>query len=124
MSFIHKELAAGKWRELTLMEQLGNVGSEVGRTILWKKKGDTDQSRKAFDRALELMDLTIQDPKNRYRLKEICRCRELLVDYFVYDNIYGSSDELWEKYFYAFAYAARMQHYQKTNAEKTENNEE
>lgn len=74
MSFIHKELAAGKWRELTLMEQLGNVGSEVGRTILWKKKGDTDQSRKAFERALELMDLTIQDPKNRYRLKEICRC--------------------------------------------------
>ncbi len=106
MSFIHKKLAAGKWRELTLMEQLGNVGSEVGRTILWKQKGDTDQSRKAFERALELMELTNQDPKNRYRLKEICRCRELLLDYFVYDNIYGSSYELWEKYFYAFSCAA------------------
>jgi len=84
MTFIHKEMANGKWRELTLMEQL---------------------------------DLTIQDPKNKYRLKEICRCRELLVDYFAYDNIYGSSDELWHNYFYAFAYLARMQQYQRNNSE-------
>ncbi|MCK5848292.1 MAG: hypothetical protein KAH01_03755 [Caldisericia bacterium] len=113
MNFIHKELASGKWRELTLMEQLGNVGSEVERTMIWKKKNRLDLSQKAFDRCLELMDLTIQDPKNKFRLKEICRCREALVDYFMYDNIYGSSDELWHRYFFAFAYAARMQQHNK-----------
>ena len=109
-------MANGKWRELTLMEQLGNVGSEVERTILWKKKDCSEKSQQAFERALELLDLTIQDPKNKYRLKEICRCRELLVDYFAYDNIYGSSDELWHNYFYAFAYLARMQQYQRNNS--------
>ncbi|TSC78477.1 MAG: hypothetical protein G01um101429_750, partial [Parcubacteria group bacterium Gr01-1014_29] len=29
--FIHKELAEGRWFQLSLMEQLGNIGSEVGR---------------------------------------------------------------------------------------------
>jgi hypothetical protein len=27
----HRELAAGRWQTLSLAEQLGNVGSEVGR---------------------------------------------------------------------------------------------
>ena len=26
---IHRELAAGRWQSLSLMEQLGNVGSDV-----------------------------------------------------------------------------------------------
>jgi hypothetical protein len=34
--------------------------------------------------------------------------RECLVDYFMFDNEYGSSDELWQQYFYGFAYAARL----------------
>ena len=89
------------------MEQLANVGSEVYRTINWRNKDNLDYSNKAFERALELLDFTITDPKNRSRLKELTRVRECLVDYFMYDNIYGSSDEKWEKYFYAFAYAAR-----------------
>jgi hypothetical protein len=58
-------------------------------------------------RALELCDFTIADPKDRSRLKELCRVRECLVDYFCGTNEYGSSDELWRKYFFAFTYAAR-----------------
>jgi len=106
---IHKELASGKWFKFSLMEQLANVGSDVERTISWKKKGNKDYSNKAFDRALELLDLTIADPKNRKRLKEITRMREALVDYFLYDNEYGSTDELWQKYFFHFGYAAALQ---------------
>jgi hypothetical protein len=29
----HQTLSAGRWQSLTLVEQLGNVGSEVGRAI-------------------------------------------------------------------------------------------
>jgi hypothetical protein len=91
---------------------MANIGSEIERTINWRNKGNPEYSRQAFERALELVDLTIDDPKNRApescgRLKEICRLREVLVDYFVYDNAYGSTDDLWQKYFYAFNYAAR-----------------
>jgi len=107
ISYQHKDLLGEKWYALSLMEQLANVGSEVHRTISWRNKGDTEYSQRAFERSLELLDFTIADPKNIDRLKELTRMRECLVDYFMYDNIYGSSDEKWEKYFYAFAFAAR-----------------
>lgn len=105
---IHKGLANGRWFELSLIEQLANVGMDVERTINWKKEGDLDLSRQAFERALELLDFTIADPKNRMRLKEILRVREALVDYFVYDNEYNSTDKQWSDYFYNFAYAAAL----------------
>ncbi|MDW8055993.1 MAG: hypothetical protein RMJ13_04730, partial [Elusimicrobiota bacterium] len=86
-----------------------NVGSEVIRAINWRRKGEFEYSRKAVERALELLCLTVEDPKNRKysRLKELTRVYEALVDYFYFDNIYGSTEEFWEKYFYAFNYAAR-----------------
>lgn len=103
----HKQLAKGRWFKLSLSEQLSNVGSEVERTILWKNKNNLDYSNKAFERALELLDLTVEDTKNKFRLKEILRLREALVDYFLFDNQFSSSDELWRKYFYSFNFAAR-----------------
>jgi len=105
---IHKELASGRWLKFSLVEQLANVGSDVVRTIKWRNKGNAEYSEQAFYRALELLDLTVADPKNRTRLKEILRVREALVDYFMFDNEYSSSDELWEKYFYNFNYAAAL----------------
>lgn len=107
MNYQHKELAAGRWFNLNFIEQMANIGSEVKRTISWKNKGDNDYSQKAFERALELLDLTISDSKNKSRFREIVRLREVLVDYFAFNNLYGSSDELWNKYFYAFNFAAR-----------------
>ena len=107
--YIHKELAAGRWFTFSLMEQLGNVGSDIERTINWRNKGDLEMSSQAFDRALELIDLTIADKKNKGRLKEIVRARAMLVSYFVYDNEYGFTDKYWQDYFFDFAYAAAMQ---------------
>ena len=43
MSFIHKELAEGRWFTLTFLDQMANIGSEVERTILWRKKGDNKE---------------------------------------------------------------------------------
>ena len=105
---IHKNLASGRWFELSLVEQLANVGIEIERTIKWKKEGNLEYSQKAFQRALELLDFTIADPKNRYRLREIVRSREALVDHFVYDNEYNTTDEIWQKYFFQFNYAAAI----------------
>lgn len=86
---------------------MANIGSEVGRTINWKDKNNHAYSRMAFDRALELLDLTISDQRNIKRLREIVRVREALADHFAFDNTYGSSDKNWQDYFYAFNYAAR-----------------
>lgn len=110
MRVIHKELAAGRWRQFSLAEQMANVGSEIERTISYKKRGDESASKMAFERGLELLDLTIADPKNHgARLKELCRTREALADHFWFDNEYQSTDEIWQRYFFFFAWLARKE---------------
>ena len=107
MNCQHKELAEGRWRLLSFAEQMANVGSEVGRTVSWSAKGRPDFSMRAFERALELLDLTIADEKNRNRLRELSRVREALADHFAFDNTYQSTPESWQKYFRFFHMAAR-----------------
>jgi len=108
MEYQHKNLAAGRWQKLSFFEQMANIGSEVERTIKWKNKGNAEYSRMAFERALELLDLTISDSKNIKRLKELLRLRETLADYFAFENEYKSTDKSWQNYFYAFNFAARI----------------
>lgn len=107
MKIFHRDLVL-RWNKYSVFEQMANIGAEVGRAISWRKKGNKIMSRHAFYRALELIDFSINDPKNANPLKEILRVREMLVDYFQGDNIYHSTDEAWEKYFYYFNLAARQ----------------
>lgn len=87
--------------------QLANVGSEVGRALKAKAKGDERQLQRCFERALELLDLTIADPKHQKRLKELCRLREVICDYFFGGNTFQSTPPLLENYFTYLAIAAR-----------------
>ena len=108
MKYQHKKLAAGRWQDLSLMEQMANIGSEVERTISWRDKNNNLYSQQAFIRALELLDLTISISKKYPRIRELTRLREVLVDYFFGENQYASSDKLWRNYFNAFNYGARI----------------
>ncbi|MFH1582871.1 MAG: hypothetical protein ABIB72_00940 [Candidatus Falkowbacteria bacterium] len=108
MEYQHKNLAGGRWSQLSFFEQMANIGSEVERTIKWKNKNNPEYSQMAFERALELLDLTIANEKSKSRLKELSRVREALADYFAFENIYQSTDKSWQKYFYAFNFAARI----------------
>jgi hypothetical protein len=104
----HADLAAGRWPTMTLEDQLGNVGSDVGRAI--RAKADRDERRfvGARDRALELFDLTLADPRwHGPRSREIVRAREVVCDFLVGDNDYQSTPEPLDAYFLAFAIAAR-----------------
>src|SRR4030065_2161626 len=105
MSVQHPSLAAGRWQTFSLMEQLANIGSEVERALNWRNKNHSEYSRLAFTRALELLNLTIADPRHRRRLKEITRLREALLDFFLGDNEFQSTEKSWRNYFYAFSYA-------------------
>lgn len=108
MSIQHKNLASGNWNDLRLVEQLANIGSEVVRTINWKNKGNAEYAQMAFERALELFDLTLADPKNRKRLKEVARAREVTADYLFGENAYYTTEDSLKNYFYSFNYAARL----------------
>ena len=104
----HRELADGRWRTFTLTEQLGNVGSEVSRTLKWRSR-NPQMAERSLARALELIDLTLDDPRHRgsvARLREICRIREVLLDYVMGPNQHGSTEASLQRYFDAFACAA------------------
>lgn len=105
----HRDLAAGRWWKLSLTEQLGNVGSEVSRAARWASR-DPEIARRALYRALELLDLTLNDPRLRQtprRRREIARAREVVADFFAGPNEYGSTASSLQRYFDAFAVAAR-----------------
>ena len=63
MEYQHKNLANGRWQELSFFEQMANIGSEIERAIKWKNKNNAQYCRMAFERALELLDLTIDSKK-------------------------------------------------------------
>ncbi|MDP2838060.1 MAG: hypothetical protein Q8O53_02185 [Candidatus Moranbacteria bacterium] len=106
----HQGLTAEKWQRFSLLEQMANIGSEVGRAINWRNKGNPVQAEAALFRGLELFDLTREDPKNLRRLREVGRAREAFLDFFSGDNQYGFTGEAWQKYFTDFAIAARHNH--------------
>ncbi|MGV8042610.1 MAG: hypothetical protein AB2L07_22030 [Thermoanaerobaculaceae bacterium] len=106
----HRDLAAGRWRELSLCELLGNVGSEVGLAFRWRSPDARVAA--AFERALELLDLTLDDPRHRRspaRLREIARAREVFFDLLAGPNEYRSTPASLQRYFDAFAVAAFRQ---------------
>lgn len=104
----HNDLADGRWFELTLAEQLGNVGSEIHRAIMFKEKDETRYTS-ACDRALELMDFTLGDRRwNGLRLRELARAREMICDAILGGRGYGTTFEYLDNYFFGFAYAARV----------------
>ena len=106
MVFQHKNLATGRWQKLSLAEQLGNIGSEVSRAVLWKGK-DEELFENAVLRALELFDLTLEDSRWRAGLREIARARELFCDAIYGNGEYNTTLEDLDRYFFHFAYLAR-----------------
>ena len=104
---VHHELSGGRWWTLGIVEQLANVGSEVGRALGARRAGRRERADSAFARALELLDLTSADPRwGGRRLREIRRAREELCRLYLGDPSEDSAAGF-EKYFLAFALAAR-----------------
>lgn len=108
MAFQHSDLASGRWFSFSLAEQLGNIGSEVGRAIRWYEKGNKEYFESAYSRMLELIDLTIADARWRGpRRKELLRMREALCDSFEKERQMMIPLSDWPKYFLPFAILAR-----------------
>ena len=108
MSYQHKDLAAGRWAQLSLVERMAHIGGEVERALKWREKNNGEYSRMAFERALELIDLSLEHSQKRAHLKEIARLRETLVDYFFGTNEFNSTAASWRSYFLPFTYASRV----------------
>jgi hypothetical protein len=99
-----------RWSTFTLLEQLGNVGSEVERAIRAYKAGNSTRFDAALSRALELLDLTASDSRWRgARRREILRAREEVCRLFFDPSVDPDSAAGLQRYFLHFACAANKQ---------------
>jgi hypothetical protein len=104
----HASLAAGRWKSLSLMEQLANVGSEVERAIRAHEAGRAERRDASVNRGLELFDLTAADDRWRGpRRREILRAREEFCRLFWDDTEQPGAAASLSRYFLHFAVAAR-----------------
>jgi hypothetical protein len=102
----HGEIFGGRWATMPLAEQMANIGSEISRVKIWKRKNDTLQSDRAFDRAIELLDVSKMSYTRDTALKELCRLKENVCYHYLH-----YSEIEWSKlcrYFDNFALAWRM----------------
>ncbi len=104
----HKSLTPEKWCAWSLVMQMANVGADVSRAFKRRKEGDHESCQRTFERSLELLDLTIADPKHTCH-KELRFLREVLVEYFIFENKYQVTEEWLEDFFYRFGYLAAVE---------------
>lgn len=92
-----------KWAKLSLFEQMGNIGSEVGRSMSALQRGDKVALYGAYRRGLDLIDATVDAWNSEHRKRELLRARELFTDAIESQKI----DSQLDNYFMQFAVAAR-----------------
>lgn len=100
-------MLAEKWHQYSLYEQLGNILAEISRANNRKKVGEAESEKKALERALELIDLTLIDKKHTCSLKEIKILRDVVADKCAAGNNFDVNFEEIQNYLLPFAILAR-----------------
>jgi len=86
---------------MSVGEQISNVGSEVERALRFREK-DERSCMVHVSKAIELLERSQRDPKNRTRIAELGNCKVELIDYFIGDNIYGTTEEQLRRFYDSF----------------------
>lgn len=104
----NKPIDREEWAHYTIFEQMGNIGSEVGRSIAAERRGKTERRDAAVERALDLFDATQEQLACDHspRLKEVLLARYEYLRLF-YDGTFETDAGAIERYFNNFALAAR-----------------
>ncbi|HET8991635.1 MAG TPA: hypothetical protein VFN31_01205 [Candidatus Saccharimonadales bacterium] len=93
------------WESMSLFEQMGNIGSEVGRALNAKSRNEQASMEAAFRRGLDLIDYTVSlwSKAKFHRTRELLRAREQFASAVINDEKNNI-----EKYFFQFALASRI----------------
>lgn len=70
-----------RWEKFNKREQLLMIGSEFVRAKNWQRK-DQEKFLSALERALELIDLTLSDPKWKNNLRMLLGLREEVAKFY------------------------------------------
>lgn len=97
------------WGRMDIFNQMGNIGSEVGRSIKAWHAGDKPRFEGALRRALDLFEATIDVMITRKspRVREVLIARDQFLNLF-FGKAPAGDDQKIENYFTQFAVAARL----------------
>lgn len=90
-----------KWFDLSLVQQMINIGNEVKRGL--KCSSDLDKRNMFFERAIHYTQLTMEDGKNAHVLSELLISKEVLEDYFGEHNLDCTGEQI-SRYYQAYQY--------------------
>ena len=90
-----------KWFELSLVQQMVNIGNEVKRALRFSS--NPEKQNLFFDKAIQYTCLTMEDPKNVHVLPELLISREVLEDYRGEHNLACTGKQI-DSYYQAYQY--------------------
>lgn len=99
-----------RWAAMNIFEQMGNIYSEVGRSIIAKKHNKQQDCDFAVVRALDLFDATVDDlvKQKSPRTKEVLRAKDQYL-HAIYDQpVKSDAFPDIDRYFLQYAIAARL----------------
>jgi len=74
----HSSLTPQRWFTIPSAQQLIMIANELNRAGHWIAQSQAYEAQMAYERCLELLDLTISDPKWNRGRKELMRSREVV----------------------------------------------
>jgi hypothetical protein len=102
-----------KWHKFPLGLQMGNIGSEVSKVIRFKETNPA-RAESSMDRALALIDLTIQSlvVKKRFpAVEEMLIMRKWFCNYYYKNDTTATTPDRIERYYLSFFTGAKcMEH--------------
>ena len=75
---LHRNLESAKWQKFSMKQRELMIANELNRAKNWIEKNDLEEVNNCYERALELLDLTVEITKSGNRLKEYLRLREMM----------------------------------------------
>ncbi len=98
-----------RWAQMTIFEQMGNIGSEVGRAIRAKQLHDEQRFNGALCRGLDLFEATTEVliAKKSGRVREVLIARDQFLQLFFGKAPENDAQKI-EEYFMQYAIAARL----------------
>ena len=94
-------MSKDRWEQMSISEQMMNIGGELERAVAWKKKNDIEKMNHFLEKVREWMGLTMADPKNRWRIGELVIAQEEYEDFFG-ENLWQNRDDTMMSYWNSF----------------------
>lgn len=78
----HKDLTLNKWLTFPLYKRILMIATEFIRSKSSIEKGNAEEVKECYERALELLDLTIETARGSL-LRELLRLREVIASCYI-----------------------------------------